>query len=323
MRTAPGSTPERLPFVGEDGIMPAVSAAQPGKPSRLAYIRSFADTNIWRIDAAGPGAPATAPPVLAIASSRRDQLPGLSDDGQRVAFISDRSGESEVWASDPSGDNAIPLTSLGANPGYPRWSPDRSLVTFQTNAEQHPTGDVYVVSADGGQPRNVTQHPANDAIASFSRDGKWIYFHSTRTGEQLIWKSPVSGGKAVQVSARLGVMAIESTDGAYVFYVESRNFGSPGPLWRLPVNGGEPVRILDGVTSNSYDVIDRGIYYIQQAAGQTRLHYFDFATRESRLVAADLGTAVGGLAAARDGRTIFYSRVDSSVNDLMLVEGFR
>jgi Tol biopolymer transport system component/tRNA A-37 threonylcarbamoyl transferase component Bud32 len=323
MRTAPGSTPERLPFVGDDGIMPALSHSEPGKPSRLAYVRSFADTNIWRIDTSGPGALATSPPVVAIASSRRDALPALSDDGQRVAFISDRTGESEVWAADPSGANAIPLTSLGANPGYPRWSPDRSLVTFQTNAEDHPTGDVYVVPAEGGQPRNVTQHPANDAIASFSRDGKWIYFQSVRGGLQLIWKIPVSGGTAVQVSTKLGLLAIESTDGAYVYHVEGGTAGSPGPLWRLPVNGGEPVKLLDGVVSNSFDVIDSGIYYMEQVPGETSLRYFDFATRESRLVARNLGAVAAGLASSRDGRTIFYSRVDSSINDLMLVENFR
>ena len=130
MSTAAGSTPERLPFVGEDGVMPAVSLRQPGSPSRLAYIRSFSDTNIWRFETPGPGMPATSPAVVAIASSRRDNLPHLSDDGRRITFISDRSGESEVWAADPSGTNAIQLTWLAANPGYPRWSPDRSLVTF-------------------------------------------------------------------------------------------------------------------------------------------------------------------------------------------------
>ena len=31
----------------------------------------------------------------------------------------------------------------------------------------------------------------------------------------------------------------------------------------------------------------------------------------------------GGLSASADGRTIFYTRVDSSVNDVMLVDGFR
>ncbi len=232
-------------------------------------------------------------------------------------------GESEVWAADPSGANAVQLTSLGANPGYPRWSPDRSLVTFQTNAEHHLMGDVYVVPAEGGQPRNVTQHPANDAIASFSRDGKWIYFSSVRSGEPLIWKVPVSGGTAVQVSTRLGLLAIESPDGAHVYHVEARNTGAPGPLWRLPVNGGEPVKLVDGVVSTSFDVIDGGVYYIEQVPGEARLRYFDFATHQSRVIAANLGTVATGVAASRDGRTIYFARVDSSVNDLMLVENFR
>ena len=322
MQTAAGSTPARLPFIGEDGLMPVVSAAQPGRPSRLAYIRSFADTNIWRIDTPGPGLPATTPPVIAIASSRRDQIPALSHDGQRITFISDRSGESEVWAADPSGANAILLTSLGANPGFPHWSPDRSLVVFQTNAEHHPTGDVYVVPAEGGQPRNVTQHPANDALATFSRDGKWIYFSSTRSGEPLIWKIPVSGGTAVQVSTKVSLRAVESPDGAYVYHVENRNLG-PGLLWRVPVNGGEPVKLVDGVIAASFDVLDGGVYYLEQIRGDARLRYFDLATRESRVIAVGLGTVAAGLAASRDGRTIFFSRVDSSVNDLMLVENFR
>src|SRR5262249_20384945 len=33
------SRPVRLPFVGEDGIMPVVSQPQPGRPARLAYAR--------------------------------------------------------------------------------------------------------------------------------------------------------------------------------------------------------------------------------------------------------------------------------------------
>ena len=322
MSTAAGSTPERLPFVGEDGVMPAVSLRQPGSPSRLAYIRSFSDTNIWRFETPGPGMPATSPAVVAIASSRRDNLPHLSDDGRRITFISDRSGESEVWAADPSGTNAIQLTWLAANPGYPRWSPDRSLVTFQTNSDDHFTGDVYVVPAEGGQPRNVTQHPANEAFASFSRDGKWIYFHSVRSGEPLIWKIPVSGGTAVQVSAKHGLLAIESWDGASVYHVEAgrpeaRGHSGDSRQWR------RARKLVDGVVSTSFDVTRRGIYYVERLKGESRLRYFDFASRESRLITADLGNLTLGITAAHDGRAIFFAKVDSSVNDLMLVENFR
>ena len=86
MDVVSGTTPERLPFVGQDGITPAVSMPRPGHPSRLAYVQNFADTNIWQVNTPGPGAPAAAPPSLAISSTRGDRVPDFSDDG-RVTFL--------------------------------------------------------------------------------------------------------------------------------------------------------------------------------------------------------------------------------------------
>lgn len=180
-----------------------------------------------------------------------------------------------------------------------------------------------MVPAEGGKPRNVASHPATDTFPSFSRDGQWIYFSSVRGGTRLIWKVPVSGGAAVQVSASGAVVAIESSDGAYLYYVESTTTDRPGPLWRLPLKGGEPVKLVEGVVSTSFAVLDGGIYYLERLAGETRLQYLDFATRRSTTVAGKLGNVGFGLTASRDGRAILYSRVDSSVDDLMLVENFR
>src|SRR5205823_2354839 len=89
--------PERLPFVGEDGLMPVVSGPQPRRPPRLVYMRSLRDTNIWRVETSAPGAPAAAPPIVAISSTRTDCTPHLSPAGRRMAFVSDRSGSSEIW----------------------------------------------------------------------------------------------------------------------------------------------------------------------------------------------------------------------------------
>ena len=110
---------------------------------------------------------------------------------------------------------------------------------------------------------------------------------------------------------------------------------TPGPLWRQPVFGGVPVKVMDGVVRSAFTVLDRGIYYVDrpshkggllntdQPLGETRLRYFDFATRRTATVARNLGNVFLGLTASKDGRTILYSRVDSSVDDLMLVENFR
>ena len=108
------SPPARLPFVGEDGMMPVVSRPQPGRPPRLVYVRSYADFNIWRVETSAAGATASSPPLVAIASTRGDGTPQFSPDGRRVAFSSGRSGEGEIWLSDPDGSNAVQLTSMGA-----------------------------------------------------------------------------------------------------------------------------------------------------------------------------------------------------------------
>ena len=70
-------------------------------------------------------------------------------------------------------------------------------------------------------------------------------------------------------------------------------------------------------------MLDEGIYYLQRVPGETRLMYLDLSTRQSTVIAGNLGDVFFGLTATADGRTLFYSRFDSSVNDLMLVENFR
>ena len=321
LRISGEGTPERLPFVGEDGMTPSVSSAQPDRPARIAYVRSYADANIWRVDTSSPGAPASAPPTVAIASTRRDSVAHFAPDGRQVTFTSNRSGELEIWRADASGAGAVQLTSMGANPGWPRWSLDGKAVAFHSNPEGN--GDILVVPAEGGKPRNLTAHPATDVFATYSHDGQWIYFSSTRSGRPMIWKIPTSGGPAVQVSPGLGMMAIESPDGVYIYYTESPTSNSPAPLWRVPVKGGAAVKIAEGVNSTGFDVLDSGVYYIERLPGEARLQYFDFATRKATTVARDLGNVDFGLSVSPDGRTILFSRVDSSVNDLMIVENFR
>jgi Tol biopolymer transport system component/DNA-binding winged helix-turn-helix (wHTH) protein len=323
LRVAPEErkgVPARLPFVGEDGIMPVVSRPQPGRPLRLVYVRSFADWNIWRVDSSAPGAAASSPPALSIASTRVEWMPDFSSDGRRVTFVSNRSGEAEIWVADPDGSNASQVTSMSANPGAPRWSPNGELIAFHSNPEGHAA--VYVVPSAGGKARNITFPLANGGFPSFSRDGRWIYFTSHGAGGEHIWKVPVSGGDAVQVTKNQGVVAFESPDGTYIYYVQT--IDRPSALWRLPVSGGDPVKVLDEVVSANFVVLDRGIYYMSQSAGEIRLQYFEFATRKSKIVLSNLGNVfLASLTASPDGRTILYARVDSSVDDVMLVESFR
>jgi len=109
----------------------------------------------------------------------------------------------------------------------------------------------------------------------------------------------------------------------------------PGPLWRMPVSGGAPIKVLDRVVQANFEVLEKGIYYIDRPSAEgsihyidrpsseTRLQYFDYATRKSTTVARNLGIVGPLMTVSADGRTIFYGRMDSAVDELMLVENFQ
>jgi Tol biopolymer transport system component len=328
VRRAEEARPQRLAFVGEDGRMPTISRGRSGRGARLVYVRGFDDFNIWRVDTAAAGAPT----ALAISSSRSDGMPQLSPDGRRVAFASDRSGDWEIWLADLDGSDAVQLTSLGARvTGYPHWSPDGAAIVFHSNLEGQP--EIFLVPASGGKPRQLTNHPASDAFPSFSRDGRVVYFSSTRSGSENIWKLPVSGGEAERVSNEPGTVPCESPDGEYLYYLET--LFQPSPLWRRRHQGGAPEKIVEGVVLGNYAVLEHGVYFVDRPSTQqelyyadrpsagTRLRYLDLRTKRTAVVARDLGGVDLPLAVTREGRTILYARMDSSIHDLMLVDDFR
>jgi Tol biopolymer transport system component len=203
--------------------------------------------------------------------------------------------------------------------GTPRWSPDGQRIAFDSNLEGN--FEIYVIPASEGKAQRLTSHPANDQVPSFSRDGMWVYFSSNRSGEDRIWKMPASGGEATQVTHNAGYVASESPDGSHLYYTQTT--GAPSALWRLSTSGGQPFKVLEGVASRAFVVLEQGIYYLERPIHQSRLQFFNFATGRSTTVAHELGDTYNYLTVSPDGRTILYTRVDSSVDDLMLVENFR
>jgi Tol biopolymer transport system component len=312
--------PLRIPDIGEDALMPTLSRPGPGKPLRLVFVRNFSDWNIWRVETSGAGMPSSSAPVLAISSTKPEFHCEFSPDGRKVAFVSERSGESEIWTSDPDGSNAIKLTSMGVpDITWPHWSPNGQHIVFSSASEGE--WDIFVIPTVGGKPRRLTSHPAIDIHPTFSRDGKWIYFASMRSGDYRIWKMPANGGEAAQVTPNQGRGALESPDGKSIFY---HSASAIAPLWRLPISGdGPPQKVLDAIVWYNYCLVDRGIYYIDQNENETRIQFFDFVTNKTITVANNLGEIMPGMTTTADGKTILYSRVDSSIDDLMLVDNFR
>ena len=184
-----------------------------------------------------------------------------------------------------------------------------------------------MVDADGGQSRRLTGANTGDVAPSWSRDGAWVYFASTRSGNLQIWKIPVEGGPAIQVTRNGGFEGFESADGQSLLYVKGREI--PG-IWRVPVTGGEevPVTGRDQVGYWRCWRLARGGIYFATATlpAGPRLEFLDLASGAIQPIAAlskPPDTTIPGLAVAPDGRKLLVAQYDQNGSNIIMVERTR
>ncbi len=87
----------------------------------------------------------------------------------------------------------------------PRLSPDGKLVAFQLRETDYAANkglmSLWLVPADGSSPpRRLTENGQPSISPRWSADGRSIYFLSPRSGSQQLWRLPLEGGEAMQVS---------------------------------------------------------------------------------------------------------------------------
>ena len=98
---------------------------------RLAYALAANNLNLWQISL-DPAEPAKAgKPAQLIASTHIQVDPQYSQDGKKIAFMSDRSGTAEIWVADGDGQNQMPITHMNVS-GSPSWSPDGREIAFDS-----------------------------------------------------------------------------------------------------------------------------------------------------------------------------------------------
>jgi Tol biopolymer transport system component len=129
--------------------------------------------------------------------------PAVSPDGRKIAFVSTRDGNPEIYVMNADGTNPVRLTNLATLEWGPAWSPDGARIAFVAESPQ--TGDavIRVMNADGsgvadvpgGGPLPIV-HPVR-----WSPDGTRLAFTLGDGGDYNVYTLVVATGARTQVTS--------------------------------------------------------------------------------------------------------------------------
>jgi len=322
----------RAPIDGgpPDPVLTNVPAAKPSisrDGARLVYQYNMTDSNIWRMT--GPEVPDRQESVRAfervVASTSYDSSPQFSPDGRRIAFVSGRSGDPEIWVAGSDGSQQTRLTSIkGPFVGSPRWSPNQKFIAF--DSIHSGTWEIYVVGVEDGRITAMTTDASSNIRPSWSGNGQWIYFTSNRSGDSQIWKVAATGGAPTQLTRHGGYEAFESPDGNDVYY--AKQLGTPG-IWKVPVRGGDEIQVLNRGRQLCWGLTNHGIALLDNLAKpRAKVEFFRFesagAVASTVELSADVRLAPRRnpyFTVSRDGRWIMFPVYDQWGSDIHRLQG--
>ena len=193
-----------------------------------------------------------------------DTYPAWSPDGGKIAFTSERDGNTEIYVMDADGGNQINLTNSPGRDEWPDWSPDGKKIVYHSFREGRPSiwvmdanGENHKVLADesvlgspawspdggriafnkgrgicvmddnGRDQRMLTDEIAEDWWPAWSPDGNQIAFSSNRNGEWEIYVMDSNGKnqrRIMENKTNSPTFATWTSDGRIIFNIGVLNY---------------------------------------------------------------------------------------------------
>ena len=189
----------QIATVGEDGTVTGtgygharVTAAAPGGKSAAADVYVVGEI-VVPSSRAGPGR-------FQLYSVERSNLaqftklstdtgsasePAFSADGSRIAFVSTRDGNAEIYVMNADGTGRMRVTNDPLSDGRPAFAPDGQTIVFHSSRTAGKQ-QIWAVNVDGTGLTQLTRDSVNSS-PSVSPDGQTIAYVSTRNRDSDIW----------------------------------------------------------------------------------------------------------------------------------------
>ncbi len=257
----------------------------------------------------------------------RDVYPRFSPDGRWIAFSSDREGNMDVFVIPSAGGAVRRLTIHSADETVLDWTPDGNGILFASQRGENFMGKLYVVSVDGGLPKDAG--PDMGIAGSYSPDGTKLAINRK---SQAYWRKYYRGAyqsdvTVMDLSSRTfkDVTSFDGMDSwplwgrdGFIYFVSDREGKGLTNVWRVRESGGQAEQVtrfndgdvrFPGISGDGKTIVfehDYGIWKLDVASREVKPIHLDIAaeTQETLTEFRDFNSTVDDYDAAPDGKRI-------------------
>ena len=256
-------------LIGGENIT-GLSVSQDGK--KIIYSKGEYNIDVWIKNLND-----NLPEKKILKSTKSEWFPKISPDGKRIVFISNLSGNSEIWSSNINGDSLIQLThNLDGRINYPSWSPDGKFIAF--SIFKNNINQIYSVSSGGGIPQKIFSDKHNNLFPVYSNSGKSIYFRSDRENSDEIWNYNFDDKSFKKITFDNGKYGQENDEGYFYYTRENLQY-----LWKKEITGNNSELFLNHVHRedfNNWKFIENNIYYFERSGSSSSIFVYNTKTKK-------------------------------------------
>jgi hypothetical protein len=189
---------------------------------------------------------------LAEAQSGFLSPPTWSPDGSKLAFVSDRGGNQDIWVADSEGSELVNLTQNEAKDHSPAWSHDGEWIAFASLRDAL-YWELYVMRADGSDVQRLSWwEDASDLSPTWSPDDTRLAFASKRDGNWEIYAMDRDGTNLIRLTDDPAddTNPAWSPEGSRIAFESTRD--GYADIFVMPVVGGTPSNVSNAPFSSEH-----------------------------------------------------------------------
>ncbi len=278
------------------GDIPAVQPHWSPKNDQIVFSRP--GKGIWSVPPLG------GPPRQLILPGRD---PSFSGDGERLVYERGH----QIWIARSDGSDArrvegVPEFFYGVDT-LPALSSHGEWIAF-FRPEIGPHGDLWIMPAAGGKPRQLTFDTRISSRPIWTPDDRWIIYSSARGGSVTLWRVPAAGGKPEPLTTGAGedTDPAISADGRRLIFTNARNTWT---LSMLDLSSGGKKELIERRHTLAFPVFSPDgsrIAFMQPAGGDPQIFTIATDGTDMRQLTRGKGEINGLPRWSADGSFLYY-----------------